>query len=90
MMLHDAPFPSPPIDTVFATSPAFSVADAEPARAAAIDFEKPVITNIEQALVSAEALEMYGSTEGVVPRGTFQEGDVTEVETYVEFMDMAK
>ena len=42
------------------------------ARRAAIDFEKPVVTNIEQALVLAEALEMYGTTEGVVPRGTFQ------------------
>jgi len=60
------------------------------ARRAAIDFEKPVVTNIEQALVLAEALEMYGTTEGVVPRGNFQEGDIPEVESYQEIMDMAK
>lgn len=60
------------------------------ARRATIDFEKPLVTNIEQAVVLAEALEQYGTTEGVVPRGTFQEGDIPEVETYAEFMDMAK
>lgn len=60
------------------------------ARRVTIDFDKPLITNIEQAVVMAEALEMYGTTEGVVPRGTFQEGDIPEVETYQEFMDMAK
>jgi len=60
------------------------------ARTSAIDFEKPLVTNIEQSVVMAEALEMYGATEGVVPRGTFQEGDIPEVETYQEFMDMAK
>jgi hypothetical protein len=25
-----------------------------------------------------------------VPRGTFQEGDLADVETYAEFMDMGK
>ena len=33
------------------------------ARRAAIDFEKPLVTNIEQALVLAEALDQYGTTE---------------------------
>ena len=60
------------------------------ARRIAIDFEKPLVTNVEQALVLAEALDMYGTSEGVVPRGTFQEGDIPEVESYVEMMDMAK
>ena len=60
------------------------------ARRATIDFDKPLVTNIEQAVVLAEALEQYGTTEGVVPRGTFQEGDIPEVETYAEFMHMAK
>lgn len=59
-------------------------------RRATIDFDKPLVTNIEQAVVLAEALERYGTTEGVVPRGTFQEGDIPEVEHYAEFMDMAK
>ena len=48
------------------------------ARRIAIDFEKPLVTNVEQALVLAEALDMYGTSEGVVPRGTFQEGDIPE------------
>ncbi len=41
-----------------------------------------------QSVMMAVALEKYGETEGVVPRGNFREGDPTEVETYSEFMDM--
>ncbi len=43
-----------------------------------------------QKKTHTQALERYGTTEGVVPRGTFQEGDIPEVEHYTEFMDMAK
>jgi len=57
-------------------------------RRAGIDFAVPVVTNVEQVVVMAKALEMYGTTEGVVPTGTFQEGDVPEVETHEEILAM--
>jgi len=57
-------------------------------RRGAIDMAVPLVTNTEQALVLAEALEKYGQTEGVVPTGKFREGDVAEVETYEEMMDL--
>ena len=41
-----------------------------------------------QSVLMAVALEKYGESEGVVPRGAFREGDPTEVETYAEFLDM--
>ena len=41
-----------------------------------------------QSVLMAVALEKYGESEGVVPRGSFREGDPTEVETYADFMDM--
>lgn len=58
------------------------------ARRAAIDFAVPLVTNVEQSVLMAVALEKYGESEGVVPRGAFREGDPTEVETYAEFLDM--
>ena len=60
------------------------------ARRGAIDMAVPLCTNVEQALLMAEALEKYGETEGVVPGGKFREGDIPEVETYDELMDLAK
>mmetsp|Transcript_34549 Transcript_34549/g.108292 ORF Transcript_34549/g.108292 Transcript_34549/m.108292 type:complete len:1540 (-) Transcript_34549:78-4697(-) len=57
-------------------------------RRSAVDFSCSLITNVEQSLLMAQALEMHGSDEGVVPRGKFKEGDIAEVETYAEFMEM--
>ncbi|KAJ1476296.1 hypothetical protein T484DRAFT_1825411, partial [Baffinella frigidus] len=57
-------------------------------RRAAIDFSVPLVTNIEQCTVIAEALQRHGTSEAVVPRGNFQEGDLVEMETYEEVMDL--
>lgn len=43
-----------------------------------------------QALLMAEALEKYGSTESVVPSGAFREGDQCDVETYEEIVELGK
>lgn len=58
------------------------------ARRGAIDMAVPLITNVEQALLTAEALEKYGTTESILPSGNFKEGDPCDVETYEELMDL--
>ena len=57
-------------------------------RRAAIDFSVPLVTNVEQTVVIGDALQRHGSSEAVVPRGGFQEGDLVELETYEEVMDL--
>jgi len=60
------------------------------ARRGAIDMAQPLVTNPEQALLMAEALEKYGSTESVVPTGAFREGDQCDVETYEEIVELGR
>ena len=57
-------------------------------RRAAIDFSVPLVTNVEQTVVIGDALQRHGSSEAVVPRGGFQEGDLVELETYEGVMDL--